>query len=311
MRSAALGSMLASPVAEAQSARPPDPLAHSGLPEALALALAVLGAHAHGLASALADPGEELGSIDLPETGPATLDPSLLAPLGPLYLAFELEQAGLLRTAELIAGLFASGAIQQPLGAAEPLIAAFWQARHDRLDAAERRHLLEQTFEAAYFYPRMQALCSALVAMADNVGPRGRPVSDLREEVGLQESAYALLELLSARAGGMAAYAARGIVDALNQATHFMRERALQAAFGAHDLWGLVGTAGAADGVGANELRQHVELGRAGVVVLGWLGNAGAPVRLDVRSEQAQTVMGAAQRWLLAWEALRGEGGAV
>jgi hypothetical protein len=44
-------------------------------------------------------------------------------------LADELEHASLLRIAESIAGLFASGAITHPLGATAQLIAEFWIRR--------------------------------------------------------------------------------------------------------------------------------------------------------------------------------------
>src|SRR5205814_7420719 len=74
------------------------------------------------LAKALAD----LGDIDLPDTAPTAQDAQNLEVIAPLYLASELEQAGLLRTAELIAGLFASGTIAQPLGPTSQLIASFW-----------------------------------------------------------------------------------------------------------------------------------------------------------------------------------------
>lgn len=289
--------------AQAASAQPPEGPAGAELHAALALGLAVLDAHRRDGAMAL-DVGPALGDIDLPPTSPATLDPALLAPLGPLYLAHELDAAGFLRTAELIAGLFASGAVHQPLGDAGEAIASFWQARRDRLDATERQHLLAQVFDAHAFYPAMHTLCSALVALADNLGPRGRPVHDVRENVGLREGASRLLDLLAAHAGGMVAYAARGILDALKDATRFMRQRPVQSAFGSPDLWGLVATTGAASGISAAQVRERVELGRAGAVVIGWLATSLGQPQVNIRSEQGQTLISSAQRWLLAWSAL-------
>ncbi|HSC81390.1 MAG TPA: hypothetical protein VLC08_13625, partial [Chitinolyticbacter sp.] len=98
----------------------------------------------------------ELGDIDLPSAAPSQDDLAQLDVLGPLYLAHELERAELLATAEQVAGLFASGAITQPLGAAAEAINRFWRARRERLDQTERRALFDQVFEAQVFYPMMQ-----------------------------------------------------------------------------------------------------------------------------------------------------------
>lgn len=281
-----------------------DAALHGALHGALVLGLAVLDAHCHTGARAL-EALADLGDIELPPGGAATLDPSLLAPLGPLYLVHELDAAGFLRTAELMAGLFASGAVHVPLGEAGGRIAAFWHDRRDRLEAGERRQLLEQVYPADAFYPAMQGLCAALVALADNVSARGHRLDDVREEVAMQQAASRLLDLMSAHAGGMVPYAARGLLDAIQAATRFMRERAVQVAFGASDLWGLVATTGLAEGLTAAQVREHVELGRAGAVVIGWLATASGAPRLDVRSAHGQTLLASAQRWLLARHALQ------
>ena len=111
-------------------------------------------------ATSLAMSMQEVGDIALPNlsiTGNAQArDYSVLKTLAPLYLAFELEQAGVLKTAERIAGLFFSGAITQPLGEAEPLITEFWQNRRQRLSKKERDSLFQQTFERRYFYPQFK-----------------------------------------------------------------------------------------------------------------------------------------------------------
>jgi hypothetical protein len=241
----------------------------------------------------------ELPDLDTPP--PAGHDPALLAPIGPLYLAHELDQAGLLRTAELIAGLFASGAIEQPLGATAALLHEFWQKRTARLSADERAHLLGQTFEPQVFYPRMERLCAALAAMADNAG-----VADVHEEVGLEQAAADLAELMAARTGGMLAYAAEDIVGAIRSALEFMRDRSLLMAFGVRDVWGLVATTGAAQGVNESDVRRHVDLARSGAAVLVWLsGAAGGPLHLDPAGTPAQTRIAAAMRWRQGWQPAR------
>jgi hypothetical protein len=249
------------------------------------------------IAQALAD----LGDIDLPDTAPTAEDAHNLEALGPLYLASELEQAGLLRTAELVAGLFASGSITQPLGPTAQLIAKFWQGRRERLSAEERQHLFAQVFDPAGFYPLMQALCTALAGTLDTPPRPG----DVHAQVQVREAADTLGGWLAPHAAGMAQFAANDIVGALSQATHFLRDRMLQAAFGVHDLWGLVEAVGRAQGTSATQARQRVELGRHGADVLSWLAGAVTQAyAFDPASAAGQQLMTSAEGWLMAWSAL-------
>lgn len=240
----------------------------------------------------------ELGDIDLPDTAPTREDVQHLEVMAPLYLAHELEQAGLLRTAELVAGLFASGAITQPLGPAAQLIADFWRGRRERLSEPERQQLFAQVFEPQGFYPLMDAVCGAVAVQLDNP-PRA---SDIHARVALQEAADALGGWLSPRAVGMATFAAQDIVQALQQATHFLRDRLLLTAFGVHDLWGLLDTVGRTQGQGIANVREHVELGRQGATVLAWLAaTVPAGYAFDPDSAQGQQLMAAAYAWQMAW----------
>lgn len=259
-------------------------------------------AHDHApLLRAIAQALAELGDIDLPDTAPTAEDARSLEVVAPLYLASELEQAGLLRTGELVAGLFASGSITQPLGPGSALIANFWQARRERLSQAEREQLFAQVFEPTGFYPQMQALCEAL---ANQLNHPAR-ASDVHARVQLREAADALGGWLAPHVVGMAQFAAGDIVNALAQATRFLRDRLLQTAFGVHDLWGLVAAVGSAQGQGADAARQRVDLGRHGAEVLGWLAR-GVPqaYAFDPDSEAGQRLMTAAEGWLMAWAAL-------
>jgi len=244
----------------------------------------------------------ELGDIALPDTAPTAEDARKLAVLPSLYLASELEQAGLLHTAELVAGLFASGAITQPLGPTAQLIASFWQARRERLTLDERRQLFAQVLDPVEFYPRMRALCEAVVAQLDRPPRPG----DVHARMALRAAADELGGWLAPRVVGMAQFAASDIVAALAQATGFLRDRLLQTAFGVHDLWGLVAAVGSAQGQGTGQARQRVELGRHGAEVLGWLAaSVQAPV-FDPASPEGQRLMTSAEGWLLAWSSLSG-----
>jgi hypothetical protein len=275
--------------------RPP----HAGLLRALAFAVSQVAGHERAVALALA---LDDAAIDLPDGAPDALDAAQLRAAGPLYFAAELEAAGLLRCAELVAGLFASGTITQPLGPVAQSINAFWRGRRDRLQAAERQAIFDRVLEAPHFERLMGALCRAIVAQADNADATGLR-SDMREQVGLAASSQALAEFLAQRVDAMASIAVRDVIATINQAIAFLRDRMLQAAFGTHSLWSLVATASSADGVApasASDAEGHAERGRAGQSVLAWLaGNyARESIVLDARDAATAELVMSAQRWL-------------
>ena len=245
----------------------------------------------------------ELGDIDLPDTAPTAEDAQRLQTIGPLYLGFELEQAGLLRTAELIAGLFASGAITQPLGPTGELIAQFWHTRQQRMNETERGQILSQVFNPSDFYPMMHTLCDTLVHLSDY------PVQtiDIHGQAMVQQAAEVLGAWLASRGGGMVSYAADEILQTLSQALRFLRDRLLQTAFGVHDLWSLTNVVSQAQGQAGQTGRHRADMGRAGATVLGWLSaGIGNRFALDPTSTEGQHVMAAAEDWLLAYQALSG-----
>jgi hypothetical protein len=252
---------------------------------ALALARSLVGSPAATMARALSD----LGAIDLPDRADDGIEPARLQTAAPLYFASELEQAGLLPTAELVAGLFASGAINQPLGPSAALISAFWRGRRERLEAGERQAIFDRVFEPRYFEPLMRGLCEALVAQGEGQG--------LRERIALETAAAALADFLDTRLDAMAAIAAADIVTNIDAALAFLRDRLLQTAFAARSLWQLVALTGAAQGRGSSQVQMHVDRGRSGQTVLLWLAREGrqpAP-RIDPADYE---LVGAAQRWL-------------
>lgn len=273
--------------------------AHDALLHALAFAASEVAGHEQAVARAFEfDPG----AIDLPAGAPNAMDAAQLRAAGPLYFAAELEAAGLLRCAELIAGLFASGAITQPLGPVSQSINAFWRGRRDRLEAGERQAIFDRVIEPPHFERLMEALCRAIVAQADNAdGAGARP--DLREHVGLGMAAQSLAEFLAQRVDAMASIAVRDVIDTINQAIGFLRDRMLQAAFGTHTLWALVATAATADGTtpaSATSVQAAAERGRAGQAVLAWLASHydRSSLALDPRDADDGALVMAAQRWL-------------
>jgi len=267
---------------------------HTPLLQALASAMAALDRQ-QALSLAFAD----LGDIELPPGALRPEDRAQLQAAGPLYFASELNAAGVLATAELVAGLFASGAITQPLGPTAQLLHAYWRGRRDRLDENERSALFSRVIEAPHFDRLMAALCSALLAQADS--------AELHEQVALSVAAQSLGEFLSQRVDSMASIAGRDIVVNINQALALLRDRLLQTAFGVRGLWQLIAVAGASQGQTATSVLRHVDQGRAGQSVLLWLAAHYTEIapRLDMNNAGDVEVVSAAQRWLSARPAVQ------
>ncbi len=273
--------------------QPASPHAYASLLGAVATALGAVEAQEQVLAAALAGI-----DFDLPDGTPSTQDRAQLNAAAPLYFASELERAGLLPAAELIAGLFASGAITQPLGPTAQLLHDYWRGRRARLDADERNAIYARVIEAPHFGRLMQALCQAIVSQADGGG--------LHEQVQLATCAQGLAAFLAPRVDPMAVMAARDIVESINTALLFLRDRLLQAAFAVRDLWRLLDIVGTQQGAVAGMSQQHVECGRNGQTVLLWLADhaTDSALRLDPASPDDVKVIVAAQRWLAASAAL-------
>lgn len=264
--------------------------------QALELAQQQLERHEQHVARMLA----ELGEIELPEGAPNAADAERLQPLGPFYLAAQLDAAGVLQTADSVAGLWASGAITAELGTVGVRLQRYWQERRNRLATAERRQLYDNLFEPPHFERMMAALCQALADHADN-----GDATNWRESARLEQAAQHLALHLSERAGGIVAYSARDIVATLAEAVGFLREPVLQAAFSVKSLWALVRIA-APDGAGLLIPGDAVDRGRSGQTVLGWLAAATRAGRyvVDARVPADQAVLAAAERWLLTQEAV-------
>lgn len=293
-------------------APPPPPVCveprhrYADLLGAVSLALSVCAAPVTAQALAGID-------FDLPEGAPTAEDRVQLEAAGPLYFASELERAALLPTAELIAGLFASGAIVQPLGPAAKLLHDFWRGRRERMTAEEREAVFARVIETPYFDRLMRGLCEAIAAHADPSMPGGPGLGGpgLHAQVALATQAQSLGAFLAQRVDPMAAIAARDIVETINTALAFLRDRQLQVAFGVRDLWRLVEIVGSQHGVAAGDAQRHVDRGRSGQTVLLWLSKhyAEQAIVLDPAAPADVELLVAAQRWLASAPAATADAG--
>jgi hypothetical protein len=267
-------------------------------PEAQVLALALAEAQdwiPQILTVALA----ELGDIDLPAPAVPPRGGEVLAALPTLYWVYALDQAGVLKAAETVAGLWASGAVQVPLPDRGQALQAYWRARRERLTAGERAQLLGLVFDARDFEPAMRRLCVALVALADNAGQH-----DMREEVGLQQAASDLLDLAGTRLEGAPLAGAADLLMQARAAVAVLSPRALQTAFGVRDFYGLVELSERTAGANGGRARRLATRAQAGAAVLRWLAlGAAQGFAVDPQAAPLQALIGDAQRWLMNGDA--------
>jgi hypothetical protein len=260
--------------------------------EALALARALEDAGGWTeeiVALALAD----LGDIRLPEPRVPPRETAVLASLPVLYWVHGLDQAGVLHAADTVAGLWASGAVNASLPDRGATLQQYWRGRRERPTAEERAHLLGLVFDARDFEPAMRRLCQTLVALADNAGTQ-----DLREEVGVQMAATALLELCAARLEGAPLAAAPELLAHARMALQLLASRPLQAAFAVRDFYALVDLR--QRGSSRPAARALAERAQAGAAVLRWLAlSAAGGFRIDRVAPAQQTLIAHAQRWLM------------
>lgn len=289
--------------------REPESAALDDTPDADALALAqaldeacTWPAEIATLALAAGPALRDIGDIRLPEPQVPSRSAGVLATLPVLYWVYGLDQAGLLNTAETTAGLWASGSITVPLPDRGAALQQFWNSRRERATAEERAHLLSLVFDERDFEPAMRRLCQALVVLADNAG-----LQDIREEVGVEAAAQALLYLAANRLEGAPLVAAPDLLAQTRSAVQLLSQRALQTAFAVRDFYSLLdlGKRGQAQPA-ALPARQWAERAQAGAAVLRWLAlGASAGFAINPRDPALQALIAHAQRWLMSSPARR------
>lgn len=266
-------------------------------------------------------------ALDLPELDPVELPPIVgdehdqarLRRIAPLYLAAELERAGLLPAAEALAGIFVSGGLQSDLGAAAELLLAFWRARHERFAREERRAFFARLFGGdtrttlslrapvnAEFEPLLAELAVTLDALGAPMSFRSLPGTD----VAVRAAALRLAENATSRTTGIPEPAARTILEAIAAALALFKAREVQAALGVASTWAAVREASRRYRRSESDITAHVQRGKAGLTIMAWLAEAvgtldGSRALLAPGPE----VIGAAGAWLQASRSVV-EGGA-
>ncbi len=279
--------------------RPPPPVPHDGVLDALVTDAGRLVATAAGFALAL----DQIG-IELPPMHAARIDQAQLRAIASLYLASELENTGLIASVETLASLVRSGALGVDVGAATPQLVTFWQGRNHRASREEREHSFASLFGAGpdgdTFIDGMLALCEALYKLDEKA--TNASYGGVSQQMRVRSSAAQVLAQLLGSAAGITVFMAQEILQSLRDAIAILKHPELLAALGARDVWTAIARIDRIAHNHHNPARLYVQRGRAGMTVLSWLAEAapllerqsGALVKLD------HPVIGAALDWMQA-----------
>lgn len=284
------------------------PLADAGLAAAIRSGEQLVArATAHGFAFAL----DELGDIDIPDPVSANISRAQLRALASLYLAADLEFAGIIPAVEALAGFSASGTLSLDLGGAEPLVAEWWRHRGEKLAAAERAAFFSRLFGTAsgpvsadtdrnvQFEDCMLGLCEALYRL-DEPGGANR-IGTFESQARIRSAARSLAQNLGAASTGVTAFMAGEIVAMMKDAFAILSHADLRHCFGARDVWGVVAGIGRFSRWPPGQPAAYVRRGKAGLSVIAWLADVadllGATSSL-VTTENP--VVSAAAEWMQA-----------
>lgn len=238
-----------------------------------------------------------LDQIFLPDLPDAPLsaqaDQSILQAIASLYLAMELESAGLLRALSAAAGLYMTGALRLGQGEVAKTLRDHHRNYENRTPTDDRYAAYLRLFgsapEAAVPYATSDAVNTGLdenlLRLAEamhryaNLSPANlTPLAAQRE---IRSAARLVGESLVMRGGGASHYLADEALGLIGTATSVFRDRALQQAFGARDLWGAAQAALDLQSGGqrrslfsaglARRARAHLTRGKAGMMLIGWV----------------------------------------
>lgn len=225
-----------------------------------------LTAHAYIRALAL----NALNGVTLPHPVAAD-DQAHLRTLASLYLLSQLEQAGLLPSVELLAGIGIGGGLAVDLGPAASKLMEFWRRRKERFSAEERKHLFERVFDSN-FENLMISLCEALYKLDEGVIQKG--ASNPLEQAKVRTLGEQLADYLLNRTTAESTFAANDILAATREATEILKDAHVERAFGAHNIWMTVTAILNRYGAAAGDPASFVVRGKAGLTILSWLADA-------------------------------------
>lgn len=230
-----------------------------------------------------------IGAIELPPSAALDVDRAQMRALGALYLAADLEPAGILSSVETLASLAATGAGFDLGPVAEPLH-AFWRRRNQRPDSRERSAFYARLFGLTYgpapadgvanteFEGLMLELCEAIYRL-DEQAARYGDNAPLANTARIRSAARNLLGNLSRAGGGVTPFLATELMAALKETLAILKHPHLRGLFAARDIWGVIAAIRRQARLPSDDPRIYVDRGRAGMSVIVWLADAAEKLR--------------------------------
>ena len=238
----------------------------------------------------------EIAIPDLPDAPlTAVADKSVLRTVAALYLAMELESTGLTRALSAAAGLYMSGALRLGSGEIARVLLDHHRNYELRMPSDDRFAAYLRLFgtapEGAVPYAMGDAMNAGLEenllglaeAMHRYANLSITDLSPLSAQREIRAAARRVGESLVLRGGGVSHYLAEEALGLISKATQVFRDRALQRALGARDLWSAVGAAlNLQAGQGRRSIfavsqsrraRAHLERGKAGMMLIEWIAS--------------------------------------
>lgn len=276
-------------------------------PRSTLLAGLALAAHVVRSGATGAPVGDDPLRLDLPALGPASGDapaPSIVRLFGSLYLAAELEQAGVVPIVELLTQERDTLNLTSYEAAAK--LDDFDARAHHWYDRASRVQLYSRLFGIGPsatndagtlanrdFVPLLASLCHGLVNYCTSTA-----AADAELDATVREAAQALLGNLEPRGLANTVLASRRIEDQTRHAVDILRDPTIDMLVGAHTLQEAILNILGKD---APDVQRLIDSGLAGQKVLDWLAGA-----LPALSSQAplvspeDPVCAEAEQWLQA-----------
>lgn len=275
-------------------------------PEARALHLCdqLVGEHLRAAEERLG--ARALGLLDLPPLTGERIEVDQIRAVAPLYWAMHAEEAGLLQVVEALSQHFVQGELVEPIGRAGHLLFRYWRDRNERFKYQERRALYSHLFgseggdDPNHEFPELfKQLVAALVAL----GRSPTTVDPGHDLARIGSLAADVAHNLSPRTAGVAAFAARDIVDNCRQALSILRDPEMQSILGGGGVWLAVERLGPRlTGHQFNPL-PHLTKGVSGLRILSWLADSAPSLSsATVEVGRGDPVVLAAEEWQTAGE---------
>lgn len=175
-----------------------------------------------------------LGLVDLPAIEQARPSRAELGVAAVLMWARHVDEAGLLDLVDALADGVVRGTLPLPIQGEAVRKLVQWRRRHDRFVAEERRALY------AHVIGELDARIADLIEVLVDIGHAGRNASIRHLQVRAGVIGRELAGELTARATGIAAFAARDIVQQVRDALALLTDPDLVQALGGGSPWTLV-----------------------------------------------------------------------